>query len=56
MIWCWNLEKDLNEENFEEPERFLLRYCMEDDQKIVIFPTDLQLELWVKSRKLDADV
>ena len=47
-------EKDLNEENYEEPERFLLGDCMEDDQRI--FPSDLRLELMVNSRQLGVDV
>ncbi len=34
-------EKDLNEENYEEPKRFLLVNCIEDDQIIVIFLSDL---------------
>ena len=49
-------EKDFNEENYEEPKRFLLVDCMEDDQRIVIFPSDLQLELMVKPRQLGVDV
>ena len=35
-------EKDLNEENYGEPKRFLLVDCIEDDQRIVIFPSGLQ--------------
>jgi hypothetical protein len=41
-------EKDLNEENYEEPKRFLLVDCMEDDQRIIIFQSDLQWEIMVK--------
>ena len=46
-------EKDLNKENYEEPKRFLLVDCIEDDQRIVIFPSGLQWELMVKQ---DGDV
>ena len=49
-------EKDLNKENYEEPKRFLLVDCVGDDQRIVIFPSDSQLELMVKPRQLGVDV
>ena len=42
--------------NYEEPKRFLLVDCIKDDQRIVIFPSDLQLELMVKPRQLGVDV
>ena len=49
-------EKYLNKENYEEPKRFLLVDCVGDDQRIVIFPSDSQLELMVKPRQLGVDV
>ncbi len=49
-------EKDLNKENYEDPKRFLLLNCVEDDQRIVILPSDSQLELMVKPRQLGVDV
>ena len=49
-------EKYLNEENYEEPKRFLLVDCIEHDQRIVIFPSDFQREVMVKPRQLGVDV
>ena len=53
----YNLDEDeeIDPSETEKPKHFLLVDCTEDDQRIIIFSSDLQLQLMAKSRQLGVD-
>ena len=45
----------MNQSLLSKSKRFLLIDCVEDDQRIVIFCSDLQLKLLVTSKRIGVD-